>query len=79
MKSRLGYKGYVIEVRSHELRDGRFSSEFSVEEHEMCDNQDLTVHTMMSDGVATVGQTVFSVAAGANKRCTLALSPGYGS
>ncbi len=34
MKSRLGYKGYVIEARSHELRDGGFSSEFSVEEHD---------------------------------------------
>lgn len=39
----------------------------------ICDNQDLTMHTMMSDGVATVRQTVFSVAAGANKRRTLAL------
>ena len=28
MKSRLGYKGYVIEARSYELRDGGFSSEF---------------------------------------------------
>src|SRR5262249_59108376 len=25
-----------------------------------CDNQDLIMHTMMSDGVATVSQTVFS-------------------
>jgi hypothetical protein len=33
MKSRQGYKGYVIEVRSHELRDGGFSAEFSIEEH----------------------------------------------
>src|SRR5208337_118334 len=34
MKHRLGYKGYVIEARAHELRDGGFSSEFSVEEHD---------------------------------------------
>lgn len=34
MKSRQGYKGYVIEARSHELRDGGFSAEFSVEEHD---------------------------------------------
>jgi hypothetical protein len=34
MKSRLGYKGYVIEVRLFELKDGEFSAEFSVEEHE---------------------------------------------
>jgi hypothetical protein len=27
MKSRCGYKGYVIEARSHELRDGGFSAE----------------------------------------------------
>jgi len=34
MKRRLGYKGYVIEARAHELRDGGFSAEFSVEEHD---------------------------------------------
>jgi hypothetical protein len=34
VKRRLGYKGYVIEARSHELRDGGFSAEFSVEEHD---------------------------------------------
>ncbi len=33
MKSRRGYQGYVIEARSYELRDGGFSAEFSVEEH----------------------------------------------
>ena len=33
MKSRLGYKGYVIAARSHELPNGGFSAEFSVEEH----------------------------------------------
>jgi hypothetical protein len=26
----------------------------------ICDNQDLTLHTMLSDGVATVRQTLFS-------------------
>jgi len=34
MKSRQGYKGYVIEARSSELKDGGFSAEYSVEEHE---------------------------------------------
>ena len=29
MKRRLGYKGYVIEARAHELRDGRFSARSS--------------------------------------------------
>jgi hypothetical protein len=35
MKSRLGYKGYVIVARSYELQDGGFSAEFSVEEHDL--------------------------------------------
>jgi len=34
MKRRLGYKGSVIEARAHELRDGGYSAEFSVEEHD---------------------------------------------
>ena len=34
MKSRQGYKGYVIEARSCELKRGEFSAEFSVEEHD---------------------------------------------
>ena len=34
MKSRQGYKGYVIVARSCELKVGGFSAEFSVEEHE---------------------------------------------
>ena len=34
MKSRCGYQGYVIEARSHELRDGGFSAEFPIEEHD---------------------------------------------
>ena len=34
MKRREGYKGYVIVARSHELQDGRFSAEFSIEEHD---------------------------------------------
>jgi hypothetical protein len=34
MKSRQGYKGYVIEARSCELKDGGFSAEFSVEKHD---------------------------------------------
>ena len=38
-----------------------------------CDSQDLALHTVMSDGVATVSRAL----GGANKRRTLALSPGY--
>lgn len=34
MKSRQGHKGYVIEARSHELGDGEFSAELSIEEHD---------------------------------------------
>jgi hypothetical protein len=34
MKSRVAYKGFVIEARSYELKDGEFSAEFSVEEHD---------------------------------------------
>jgi hypothetical protein len=34
MKSRQGYKGYVIVARSNELTDRGFSAEFSVEEHD---------------------------------------------
>ena len=34
MKSRQGYKGYVIEARSCELKHSEFSAEFSVEEHD---------------------------------------------
>ena len=34
MKSRQGFKGYVIVARSCELKNGGFSAEFSVEEHE---------------------------------------------
>ena len=33
MKSREGYKGYVIVARSCELQDGGFAAEFSIEEH----------------------------------------------
>jgi len=32
MKNRQGYKGYVIEARLSELKDGGFSAEFSIEE-----------------------------------------------
>ncbi len=34
MKSRQGYKGYIIEARAYGLKDGGFSAEFSVEEHD---------------------------------------------
>jgi hypothetical protein len=34
VKNRTGYKGYVIEARASELRDGGFSVEFYIEEHD---------------------------------------------
>jgi len=34
MRQRQGYKGYVIVARSYELKDGGFSAEFSIEEHD---------------------------------------------
>ena len=34
MKSRQGYKGYVIVARSSELQDGGFSAEVSIQEHD---------------------------------------------
>jgi hypothetical protein len=34
MKSRQGYKGYVIVARSYELQDGGFSAEVSIQEHD---------------------------------------------
>ena len=34
MKHRVGYKGCVIEAQSNELRDGGFSVEFYIEEHD---------------------------------------------
>jgi hypothetical protein len=34
MKSRQGYKGYVIEARSCELKQCEFSAEYSLEEHD---------------------------------------------
>ena len=34
MKSRQGYKGYVIVARSYQQTDGGFAAEFSVEEHD---------------------------------------------
>ena len=34
MEHRVGYKGYVIEAQVSELRDGGFSAEFYIEEHD---------------------------------------------
>ena len=34
MKSRQGYKGYVIVARSYEQPDGGFSAEVSIQEHD---------------------------------------------
>ena len=34
MKSRQGYKGYIIEARSYEQQEGGFSAELWIEEHD---------------------------------------------
>ncbi|MGB0118661.1 MAG: hypothetical protein WCC78_09735 [Terriglobales bacterium] len=34
MKSRQGYKGYVIEARSYQQQEGAFSAELWIEEHD---------------------------------------------
>lgn len=34
MERREGYKGLVIEARIHELKDGGFSAEFTIEDHD---------------------------------------------
>ena len=34
LKSRLGYKGYVIEARSYQQQEGAFSAELWIEEHD---------------------------------------------
>ena len=34
MKERHSYKRYIIEARTHELKDSRFSAEFSIEDHD---------------------------------------------
>ena len=55
MKSRQGYKGYVIEARSDELRDGEFSAEFSIEQHgavEVTETQFYLPHTFLSQELA---------------------------
>jgi hypothetical protein len=43
MKTGGGYQGYVIETRVHELPDGGFSAEFSVEEHDGWRNRDAVL------------------------------------
>ena len=44
MKRREGYKGYVIVARSHELKNGEFSAELSVEEHEADGFMETEIH-----------------------------------
>ena len=34
MKTRQGYEGFVIEAHAHELKDGGFSAECFIEEHD---------------------------------------------
>jgi hypothetical protein len=60
MKSRQGYKGYVIEARSHELREGGFSEEYSIEEHDeygVTEKQFYLTHTFQSKELATAAAT----------------------
>jgi hypothetical protein len=60
MKSRQGYKGYVIEARSDELRDGEFSAEFSIEHHDctgVTETQFYLPHTFLSQESAIEAAT----------------------
>ena len=60
MKSRQGYKGYVIEARSFELRNGGFSAEFSVEEHDasgVTERQFYLTDTFQSQELAIAAAT----------------------
>jgi hypothetical protein len=55
MKSRQGYEGYVIEARSHDLGDGGFTAEFSIEEHDgsgVSENQFYLPDTFSSQELA---------------------------
>jgi hypothetical protein len=60
MKSRQGYKGYVIEARSHELKEGGFSAEYSIEEHDaygVTEKQFYLTHTFQSQELAIAAAT----------------------
>jgi hypothetical protein len=60
MKSRQGYKGYVIEARSHELKEGGFSAEYTVEEHDaygVTEKQFYLTHTFQSQEEAIAAAT----------------------
>jgi hypothetical protein len=60
MKSRCGYKGSVIEARSDELRDGEFSAEFSIEQHDgagVSETQFYLPHTFPSQELAIAAAT----------------------
>jgi hypothetical protein len=60
MKSRQGYKGYVIEARSHELKEGGFSAEYSIEEHDaygVTEKQFYLTHTFHSQELAIAAAT----------------------
>ena len=60
MKCRQGYKGYVIEARSHELRGGGFSAEYSIEEHDaygVTEKQFYLTHAFQSKELAIAAAT----------------------
>ena len=60
MKSRQGYKGYVIEARSHELKEGGFSAEYSIEEHDaygVTEKQFYLTYTFQSQELAIAAAT----------------------
>ena len=60
MKNRQGYKGYVIEARTCEIRKGEFSAEFSVEEHHasgVTETQSYLPQTFQSQELAIAAAT----------------------
>ncbi len=65
MKSRQGYKGYVIEARFHELREGGFSAEYSIEEH---DTYGVTEKQFYLPGTFTSQESAIAAAAQAGRQ-----------
>ena len=64
MKSRCGYKGYVIEARLSELKDV-FSAEFSIEEH---DGNGVTETQFYLPGTFQTRESAFEAAIQAGRR-----------
>jgi hypothetical protein len=65
MKRREGYKGYVIEAQASELRDGGFSVEFYIEEH---DSSGVTVTQFFLPGTFQTEESAINAAVQAGRQ-----------